>query len=75
MEPRARLLPKPATFLHPESQEMGGCALTYPDCRLYSEQSDGKIFKRAMKSGPMLNNIWNLSLLQQLQLPCLCSDS
>lgn len=24
VEPRARLLPKPATFLHPESQEMGG---------------------------------------------------
>lgn len=47
--------PKPATFLHPESQEMGGGG-AFPDHSRHSEQSGGKISKRAMESSPALYN-------------------
>lgn len=63
MEPRACPPPKPATFLHPESQEIGGVGVqggAYPDHSRQSENSGGKIFQRAMKSKPAPNNMWSL---------------
>lgn len=49
----------------------------YPDRNRHSEQSGGKIFKRAMKSRPLLNNIWSQGWLGTLLLglSCLCNDS
>lgn len=39
----------------------------FPDRSHLSEESGGKIFKRAMKAGPAPNNIWSLVRLGQLK--------
>ncbi len=73
VELQARLLPKPATFLHPKSQEMGGMwGRAFPDRNRHSEQNGGKIFKRAKKSRLRPCNTRSRGWLG---LSCLCNDS
>lgn len=61
VEPKACILPESATFLHPRVPRDGGCRVEYFQTTVVTLQSAGKIFKKAVKSGCMLYNIWSQS--------------